>query len=135
MKTKKMLVIGIIDDDVNLCESLKDYLELNGYSVIVSHTGKEGVEIIKQKKIDFLVLDLQLPDINGYEICQIIRKELKQKVLPIIIITGKFVSAEEKIQGLQLGADDFMAKPFPPEELLLRIKNLSFKIQNRTTHS
>lgn len=115
MVLKKIL---IIEDDHDIAELQRDYLEADGFQVEIEENGKQGLEKALLKQFDFYILDLMLPDMNGYEICRQIRKE---KDTPILMISAKKEDVD-KIRGLGLGADDYMVKPFSPGEMVARVK-------------
>ena len=110
--------ILIIDDDANICELLKLYLENEGYSVKVAHDGMEGISLFKLYEPDLVLLDLMLPKKDGFQVCREIR-EISAK--PIIMVTAKS-EVFDKVLGLELGADDFVVKPFDTKELSARVK-------------
>lgn len=113
------MVILIIEDDISILRGLKDNLTFEGYSVLSSTDGQEGLQIALEKHVDLLLLDIMLPGINGYEICRSLKKEKPE--LPIIMITARG-SEMDKVGGLDLGADDYLTKPFSIPELLARIR-------------
>ncbi len=113
---KKILVV---EDEPSLIFTLQDTLENEGYDVLVAQTGKEAVETVKEQVPDLMVLDLMLPGMSGYEVCESIRE--MEYTFPIIILTARDQEAD-KVTGLNLGADDYMTKPFSVKELLARIK-------------
>ncbi|MFP4021346.1 MAG: response regulator transcription factor [Halanaerobium sp.] len=115
MSVKKVL---IIDDDPHIREILEDYLKFEGFSVFAAEDTEKGYQILNSEAIDILVLDIMLPDENGWEFCQRIRPEFE---LPIIFLSAKDESTD-KITGLELGADDYISKPFSPREVVARIK-------------
>nr|WP_206762706.1 response regulator transcription factor [Mobilitalea sibirica] len=110
--------ILIIEDEVAIAELEKDYLELSGFEVEVEDTGDVGVVRALSEKFDLIILDLMLPNVDGFEICKRIRAE---KNIPIIMVSAKKDDID-KIRGLGLGADDYMTKPFSPSELVARVK-------------
>ena len=112
------LKILIVDDEKAITDICAMYLEHEGYEVFISNDGKDALEKIKSNSFDLLVLDLMLPYYTGEEITQIIRKT---STVPIIILTAK-QSEQSKIEGLSIGADDYITKPFDEEELLWKIK-------------
>ncbi len=114
--------ILIIDDDAHLRESLAEVLDLEGYACHMAGTAKSGVEMAHKLNPQAIIMDIQLPDSSGFQICQEIRKSSKDTV--IIMMTGRFLSPEEKTQGFGLGADDYITKPFDLRELSIRIKQL-----------
>lgn len=114
-----MARILIIEDDSNIAELEKDYLEINGYETKVVVDGLDGVKEARTKKYDLIIIDLMLPTINGFDICAMIRDELS---IPMIIVSARNDDID-KIKGLGLGADDYITKPFSPSELIARVKN------------
>ena len=110
--------ILIIEDEESIAELEKDYLELSGFEVEIENDGKEGMERAIQEDFDFIILDLMLPGLDGFEICKKIRQA---KNIPILIVSAKKDDID-KIRGLGLGADDYMTKPFSPSELVARVK-------------
>jgi len=113
------MVILIIEDDVSILRGLKDNLTFEGYRVHTSADGQEGLKLALEKHIDLLLLDLMLPGINGYEICRKLKKEKPQ--LAIIMITARG-SEMDTVAGLDVGADDYISKPFGIPELLARVR-------------
>ncbi len=110
--------ILIMDDDVTVIELIKLYLEKEGYKTLEASDGKDGILKYRREKPDLIVLDLMLPEIDGKQVCREIRKT---DDTPIIMLTSK-EDVLDKIVGLELGADDYMVKPFDPRELVARIK-------------
>lgn len=110
--------ILIIEDEVAIAELEKDYLELSGYEVTIEKTGDEGVKRALDGEYNLIILDLMLPNVDGFEICKRIREK---KNTPIIMVSAKKDDID-KIRGLGLGADDYMTKPFSPSELVARVK-------------
>lgn len=110
--------ILIIEDEVAIAELEKDYLELSGFEVTIETSGDVGVTKALKGEYDLIILDLMLPNIDGFEICKRIREE---KNVPIIMVSAKKDDID-KIRGLGLGADDYMTKPFSPSELVARVK-------------
>ena len=113
-----MSKILIIEDENTIAELEKDYLELSGFEVKVSNDGQEGLEHALQEEYDLIILDLMLPNVDGFEICRRVREK---KNTPIIMVSAKKEDID-KIRGLGLGADDYMTKPFSPSELVARVK-------------
>jgi two-component system response regulator VicR len=114
--------ILIVDDDSNLRESLSESLELFGFKCTGAKNAKEGWEFTKKNNPDVVIMDIQLPDSIGFQLCQEIRKFSKDTV--IIMMSGRFLSSDEKTQGFTLGADEYLTKPFDIQELSIRIKQL-----------
>jgi two-component system alkaline phosphatase synthesis response regulator PhoP len=110
--------ILLVEDEENISKLIKLNLEMEGYEVVASGNGKEALRMVEQQHFDLLVLDIMLPEVSGYQICEKVR--LANSEVGIIIISAKDASAD-RIKGLKLGADDYLSKPFNLEELLLRI--------------
>lgn len=108
----------VVDDDKNICELLRLYLEKEGYGVILAYDGEEAVVKFNALKPDIILLDIMLPGIDGWQVCREIRKKSN---VPIIMITAK-VETFDKVLGLELGADDYIVKPFDTKEVIARIK-------------
>lgn len=108
----------IVDDDQNICEVIKMYVENAGYDTKVCHNGKEAEDVFQEYKPDLVLLDIMLPYIDGIDVLKWIRKEYET---PVIMLTAKGETFD-KVLGLELGADDYIVKPFEPKELLARVK-------------
>ncbi|PQH02550.1 DNA-binding response regulator [Enterococcus faecalis] len=108
----------IIEDDPSIADLKKDYLEINDMTVTIEHDGKKGLEAALNEPFDLIILDVMLPTMDGFEICRAIRKK---KQTPIMIVSAKKEDID-KIRGLGLGADDYIIKPFSPNELVARAK-------------
>lgn len=115
---KIQATILVVDDDKDIVETIKGNLELDGYEVLSAFDGRSGVDMAKKHRPDLIVLDLNLPDIDGIKACQIIRREFD---FPIIMLTARG-GVSDKVLGLECGADDYMVKPFNFLELSARIK-------------
>ncbi|WP_027717997.1 response regulator transcription factor [Desulfovirgula thermocuniculi] len=109
--------ILVIEDDENICDLLKIYLQKD-YRLFFARDGSQGVSAFRAVKPDLVILDLMLPLINGWEVCRLIRQE---SGVPIIMLTARD-AVEDRVQGLDLGADDYVVKPFDPRELTARIR-------------
>ena len=126
--------ILIVDDDNRIRDLLKDYLSENKYIVSTAENADQAKERLKYLKFDIIILDVMMPGQNGYELTKDIKDQIK---VPIILLTAKG-EVENRIKGLELGADDYIGKPFEPKELLLRIKNIinkNNKIDSMASHS
>ncbi len=110
--------ILVVDDDLNICELLKLYLENDGYTVITANDGKAAVEAFEAKAPDLVLLDIMLPKMDGWQVCREIRKTSSA---PIIMLTAKGETFD-KVLGLELGADDYVTKPFEAKEVMARVK-------------
>lgn len=115
LKHKSILVV---DDEENIVEVIKAYLEKEGCKVYTAHEGRRALAIARDENIDFVILDLMLPDIMGEEVCKEIRSFSD---VPILMLTAK-VNEADKIYGLDSGADDYLIKPFSPKELMARLR-------------
>ena len=114
-----MKTIIIIEDDISILRGLKDNLEYEGYNVLTQTNGEKGLQLVLDTRTDLILLDIMLPGLNGYEICRKVKKEKPH--LPIIMITARG-SEIDKVSGLDIGADDYVTKPFSIPELLSRIR-------------
>jgi two-component system alkaline phosphatase synthesis response regulator PhoP len=115
MSGKKVLVV---DDDVKTVELVKLYLNRDGYRVFTAYDGNDALQLARENHPDLIVLDLMLPGISGLEVCRILRKESD---VPIIMLTA-LTTDEDRLTGLDLGADDYVIKPFSPRELAARVR-------------
>lgn len=114
MSKEKILVV---DDDVNICELLRLYIERDDYQVVIANDGEQAVELFNRKQPDLVLLDIMLPKMDGWQVCKEIRKTSNR---PIIMLTAKG-ELFDKILGLELGADDYIIKPFEAKEVIARI--------------
>ena len=112
--------ILVVDDDDRIRNLLKDYLSENNYIVSTAKNAEEAKNRLKYLKFDTIILDVMMPGQNGYDLTKEIKKQIK---VPIILLTAKG-EVENRIKGLEIGADDYIGKPFEPKELLLRVKNI-----------
>jgi len=110
--------ILVVDDEKKIAEVVKSYLENMGYSVSVAYNGREALDKFEREKPSLVILDLMLPDITGEEICKALRKKSR---VPIIMLTAK-VGEEDILRGLDIGADDYVTKPFSPRQLVARVE-------------
>jgi two-component system OmpR family response regulator len=110
--------ILVVDDDKNLLEVIKYNLVNEGYSVVIAENGTQAVEKARQEKPDLIILDVMLPEIDGLEVCRILRKEMS---IPILMLSAK-IDEIDKVVGLELGADDYIGKPFSVRELMARVR-------------
>lgn len=110
--------ILVVDDEASIVDLIKMELEFEGYEVVTAYDGEEAVEKARSSKPDLIVLDIMLPKMNGYDVCKTLAPELD---VPVILLTAK-TDIIDKVLGLELGADDYLTKPFDNRELLARIK-------------
>jgi two-component system, OmpR family, alkaline phosphatase synthesis response regulator PhoP len=115
MANKKVLVV---DDDVKIVELVKLYLNRDGHTVLTANDGKEALRLAREASPDLIVLDIMLPGMDGLQICRVLRSESS---VPIILLTAR-TTEQDRIVGLDLGADDYVTKPFSPKELAARIR-------------
>ncbi len=108
----------VVDDEEHLTSLVKVYLEREGFLVMVANNGLEGFNLAKREKPNLIILDIMMPDMDGYEF---LREYRKVSVAPVIFLTAK-VDEEEKVVGLEIGADDYITKPFYPRELMARVR-------------
>ncbi len=113
--------ILVVEDDFDISNMLRIYFQSQGYDVTVAPRGEEALELCRQQLPHVIVLDIMLPDIDGYEVCRRLRSNLRTSHVPIIFLTQKD-ERSDKIAGLELGADDYITKPFDIEELRLRVQ-------------
>ena len=118
--TKK---IAVIEDNKTNIKLIRYQLEAAGFDINVEETGNAGLKMIRNQKPDMIILDIGLPDIDGFEVCKTLRNDLTTRDYPIIMLTARGDDCD-KIEGLSLGADDYITKPYNAEELILRINNL-----------
>ncbi len=126
MTVDKSMKVLVVDDDKNICDLLRLYLEKEGYSVIISYDGEEAVVKFNTLKPDLILLDIMLPGIDGWQVCREIRKKSN---VPIIMITAKGETID-KVIGLELGADDYIVKPFDAKEVIARINAIMRRVGN-----
>ena len=115
--------ILLVEDEKSIITLIKYNLEKEGFKVFCSETGEDALKIIKEKIPDLVILDWMLPDTSGIDVCRQIKIDKKLKNIPVLILTAKG-EPDDKIKGLEVGADDYVTKPFNNKELLLRVKSL-----------
>lgn len=111
----------VIEDDINLCETVQLYIEREGLRCLIAGSGKDGIAQVQRFRPDLVVLDLMLPDKDGFQVCQYLRSS--QCFIPILMLTARAEEAD-RVQGLAIGADDYLTKPFSAKELIARIQAL-----------
>lgn len=110
----------MVEDDKKIVSTIQLYLEHDGFDVRVAYTGRQGLDAVRAKQPDLVILDLMLPQIDGLEVCRTLRA---QSEIPIIMLTAR-TTEEDKLRGLDLGADDYVTKPFSPRELVARVRTV-----------
>ena len=120
---KKVLVV---DDDVDFCEATKLLLDSKGYEVILAHDGKEGLEKVRAGRPDLVILDVMMPEMNGYDVCVVLKADEELKKIPVILLTAVdqylFKTTYTQAMGLMTEADDYIAKPVEPQDLVKRVE-------------
>ncbi len=115
--------ILVVEDDQDLAEMLNSYLRVQGYEVVIANWGEDGIQAALTARPDLLILDIRLPDIDGFEVARRLRADRKTSHIPIIFLTEKR-ERSDKLAGLELGADDYITKPFDVQEMRLRVRNV-----------
>ena len=110
--------ILVVDDEVQIVRVLRGYLEQSGMEVLTAHDGREALRLARQEQPDLVILDLMLPEIDGMDVCRTLRRESN---VPIIMLTAR-VEETDRVLGLELGADDYVIKPFSPREMVARVR-------------
>ncbi len=113
-----MSCVAIIEDDAKIARLLADYLIQAGFDIAMAHTGQEGLDLAKNQSIDLFLLDVMLPDCDGFSVCEQLRTFTSA---PILFLTAR-IAEEDRLQGLELGGDDYIVKPFSPREVVARVK-------------
>src|SRR5256885_4835132 len=121
--------ILVVDDDRKTVDLLRLYLEKDGYQVLTAHDGRQALDLTRQRRPDLIVLDLMLPNVDGLDVCRILRAESK---VPIIMLTAR-TTEDDKLLGLDLGADDYVTKPFSPRELVARVRTVLRRVSEDET--
>jgi len=118
-----MAKILIVEDEKDIAEAIEYNLKKEGFEVVLAHDGNRGLKLARERDPDLIILDLMLPGIDGLEICKVLKREDQTSNIPIIMLTAKG-SEVDKVLGLELGADDYMTKPFGMRELIARAKTI-----------
>jgi DNA-binding response OmpR family regulator len=116
------LTILVVEDDLDVADMLSAYFHIQGYQVVMANIGEKALQECRKKLPDLIVLDIRLPDIDGYEVARRLRANRRTQDIPIIFLTERRTRAD-RLQGLELGADDYITKPFDIQELRLRVRN------------
>ena len=118
MNTRKILVV---DDEVDLVETVRFPLEMEGFNVLVSYNGEDALSQARKEKPDLIILDLMLPKLDGYKVCRLLKFDEKYKHIPILMLTAK-TQEKDKILGKETGADEYITKPFEMDVLMEKVK-------------
>jgi DNA-binding response OmpR family regulator len=119
MSSKKIL---IVDDEVDLVETIRFPLEMEGYTVLVSYNGEDALNQARRERPDLILLDLMLPKLDGYKVCRLLKFDEKFKHIPILMLTAK-TQQKDKSMGMETGADEYITKPFDMEELMKKVRS------------
>src|SRR5262245_27181329 len=107
-KAKKTMIL-VVDDDAGIRESLQDLFALEDFECAVADSGEKGLAMVESVKPKLVVTDIQLPDMSGYQLCQSLKKDPASRHVPVVMITGRFTEPADRVQGLELGADEFFS--------------------------
>jgi len=118
MNKKRILVV---DDEVDLVETVRFSLELEGFEVLVAHNGEEALNQARKENPDLILLDLMLPKLDGYKVCRLLKFDERYKHIPILMLTAK-TQEKDKTMGMETGANEYITKPFDMDELMKKVK-------------
>ena len=119
MNTKKIL---LVDDETDLVETVRFSLEMEGFTVLVSHDGEDALKQARKENPDLIVLDIMLPKLDGYKVCRLLKFDERYKHIPILMLTAK-TQEKDKTLGMEIGADEYITKPFEMDELMEKVKS------------
>ncbi len=125
--------ILVIDDSEVINTLIRDYLQNHGYDVVTAESADAGYKVLKSQPVDLILLDIQLPDMGGIELCRHLRSQPDTRKIPIIMITATAIQTDDKVQGFQAGADDYLNKPFELNELLERVRAIFRRVPAERT--
>src|ERR1044071_1494654 len=123
LRTKRATIL-VIDDDLGICESLKDLLALENWECVAVDNGKKALELVRSLRPELVVTDVQLPDMSGFQLCQSLKRDPGTRAIPVVMITARFTEPDDKVQGFESGADEYFSKPFDPVLFVARIKSI-----------
>jgi two-component system response regulator MprA len=126
-KLEKAIRVLVVDDEARILSMMRRVLEADGYEVILAGDGQAALEILRRDAIDLLILDVMMPDLDGFDVCRLVRRE---SLIPILMLTARD-AASDKVTGLDCGADDYVVKPFENDELMARVRALLRRAQPR----
>jgi DNA-binding response OmpR family regulator len=130
MSTATSKKVLIVDDEPDILQLVKLYLEKEGYRTVTATTGTAALKLVKDERPDLVILDLMLPELDGLEVCKRIRATPETSLLPVLMLTAKAEESDTVI-GLELGADDYVTKPFSPKALIARVKALFRRLERQ----
>src|SRR5581483_1567084 len=116
-------LILIVDDDPANCELLGSLLHDSGYEVVIASDGRRSLDEFARSRPDLVLLDVQMPFVNGFEVCRRLKCNPESRLVPVVLVTG-LAASEDRVRGLEAGADDFLIKPIDRSELLARVRSL-----------
>jgi len=119
MNKKRIL---LVDDELDLVETVRFSLELEGYDVLVTHNGEDALNQARKENPDLILLDLMLPKLDGYKVCRLLKFDERYKHIPILMLTAK-TQEKDKLLGKETGADEYITKPFEMDELMRKVKS------------
>ncbi|MBS3917458.1 MAG: response regulator [Deltaproteobacteria bacterium] len=114
--------IMVVDDEVDLVETVRFSFELEGYDVLVAYNGEEALNQARKENPDLILLDLMLPKLDGYKVCRLLKFDERYKHIPILMLTAK-IQEKDKVTGMETGANEYITKPFDMDELMKKVKN------------
>ncbi|HAH07858.1 MAG TPA: hypothetical protein DCM05_15265 [Elusimicrobia bacterium] len=117
-----MYRILAVEDDTIMQKTLRDIIRPEGFEFFLSPTGKEGIDAALKDKPDLILLDIHLPDMNGMDVCRAIKTDARTKHIPVVMLTGQAWEVNQRVQGLECGAEDYLLKPISPRVLVSRIR-------------
>ena len=116
--------ILVVEDDAMMQNLMKSLLRIEGFEVVISGSGREGLEAAAKEKPDLIILDVNLPDINGLDVCRSLKSDPVTRHMPVIMLTGEAREVGQRVTGLEVGAEDYILKPFESKALIARIRAL-----------
>lgn len=125
MATRTILVV---DDEPEIVQIVRDYLERNGFRVLIAYDGRNAIRLARQERPDLLILDLMMPEVDGLDVVRMLRTDSMTNSLPIILLTAR-VEETDRLIGLELGADDYITKPFSPREVVARVRAVLRRVE------
>jgi two-component system, OmpR family, response regulator MprA len=126
-KIEQTTRVLVVDDEARILSMMRRVLEADGYGVVLAGDGQAALEILRREPIDLLILDVMMPDLDGFDVCRLVRRE---SLVPILMLTARD-AASDKVAGLDCGADDYVVKPFENDELMARVRALLRRAQPR----
>lgn len=125
-------IILVVDDEHDILTMTDMILGQEGYEVVTAENADQAIQQVRNKRPDLILLDLKLPGIGGMEVCRILKEDEKTSQIPIIMLTGKYIKPEERAEGLDMGADDYIIKPFSVKELTARMRAVLRRMDHKS---